>query len=131
MANNNRTASNATAITTVTDATMYSSPSKFDITVFPNASRINVVQKDTQKKKNVAPNVQLRPLENVPQQMTIKEDEENDVTINRVKSEAPSSRFGYQYPSKRDKILRIISTGIAILVELLIVKFFPLYTQTI
>lgn len=112
--------------TSVAADSIYSvgSPSKFDITVFPNASTINVLSKDTEKKKKVAaPNPALRPLENIPKQMTIKEDEEDDIVINKQKSEAPSSKFGYQYPTKRDKLLRIISTAIAILAALLIVSF--------
>lgn len=113
--------------TSVAADSIYSvgSPSKFDITVFPNASTINVLSKDTEKKKKVAaPNPALRPLENIPKQMTIKEDEEDDIVINKQKSEAPSSKFGYQYPTKRDKLLRIISTAIAILAALLIVTFY-------
>ena len=98
------------------------SPSKFDITVFPNASAINVVEKDKKKEKIEPPNPQLRSLQNVPQPMKIDEDKEDDIVINQQKSVAPTSKFGYQYPTKRDLYLRYASTAIAILSALLLVK---------
>ena len=97
------------------------SPSKFDITVFPNASMMNVQQKDMEKKKILAPNAQLRSLENVPQQMVVKEDEDYDIVINTVQSMTPQIN-NYTNPSRRDRILRWIATALSIIASLLLVQ---------
>ena len=121
------------SLATSTAETLYSmgSPSKFDITVFPNASAINVQSVETEKKKILPPNPQLRPLENIPQQMVADEEEEDDVQINTIPS-IVATPHNYTNPSKRDRVLRWISTVLAIVSALLLVFisfFISLYTM--
>eukprot|EP01084_Bolivina_argentea_P192537 330505_1 len=93
------------------------SPSKFDITVFPNASTINVIETDSEKKKIIPPNVQLRPLDNIPQPMIFNEDEEHEPATPQPMIEIPRN---YTNPTRRNIILRYIATVIGIISALIL-----------
>mmetsp|Transcript_42635 Transcript_42635/g.68446 ORF Transcript_42635/g.68446 Transcript_42635/m.68446 type:complete len:268 (+) Transcript_42635:25-828(+) len=94
------------------------SPSKFDITVFPNASQIRVVEKKTKHEKIEPPNAQLRPLTNVP--IPMPEDEEVDEITAQDTAVITKSIDNYTNPSKLYIILRYVATALAVVVQLLL-----------
>ena len=97
------------------------SPSKFDITTFPNVTLMRIDAKEEPKKKNVIPSQPLRPLANVPKQIAVPDNEVEDIQI-RHTATTEVAPHNYSNPSKRDIILRYIATIIAIISALILVK---------
>merc|ERR1712110_809645 len=91
---------------------LYSAPSKFEMTTFPNASLMNVTKTNKTKPKISAPNAKQRSFKNIPQQM-IPEDEDDDDPPTPSAIIKPLN--DYQNPSLRDLILRWIATGLGII----------------
>eukprot|EP01083_Nonionella_stella_P151221 482909_1 len=104
--------------TTNSDATlmtMASDVSKFDITVFPNASALNLVSKKTKLTKMDAPNPPLRPLQQIPTQIPDDDEQYPDAQPIIV------GPHEYMHPPLKHRLLRLLATALAIVTALLLV----------
>eukprot|EP01083_Nonionella_stella_P151222 482910_1 len=103
--------------TTNSDATlmtMASDVSKFDITVFPNASALNLVSKKTKLTKMDAPNPPLRPLQQIPTQIPDDDEQYPDAQPIIV------GPHEYMHPPLKHRLLRLLATALAIVTALLL-----------